>query len=121
MASNKRFTKFTMCRKSFWMFFLAGLSAMTLVPLFNSPSITIVGIALVGAFMATCAAARLRDMGCSAWYTPLVAIPLVAIYAGVTAGDHYQQNASFIEYRVLTASFVSMLASLTWLASFVVK
>jgi len=121
VSANKRFTNFTMCRTSFWMFFLAGLSAMTLAPLFNSTTVTVVGVLAAGSFMLFCAAARLRDMGCSAWYAPLVAIPLVAIYAGVTAGDHYEQRKSYIEYRVLATSFVSMVMSLTWLASSVVS
>jgi uncharacterized membrane protein YhaH (DUF805 family) len=103
------------------MFFLAGLSAMTLAPLFNSPTITVVGLMLAGAFVLLCAVARLRDMGCSGWYAPLVAIPLVAFYAGVTAGDHYQQRTTYIEYRVLATSFISMLLSLSWLASAVVR
>lgn len=121
MSENKRFRAFTMCRKSFWLYFLAGLSAMTLMPLFNSTAVTVVGIVLAGAFMLLCAAARLRDMGCSGWYAPFVAIPLVALYAGVTAGDHYEQRTTYIEYRVLATSFVSVVMSLTWIASSIVS
>jgi uncharacterized membrane protein YhaH (DUF805 family) len=121
VAEQKRFKKFTLCRTSFWLFFLAGLSAATLAPLFNDPVITIAGIVTAVLVMAMSAAARLRDMGCSAWYTPLAMIPLVAVYTGITAGDHYQQNPTFIEYRVLATSFVSVAVSLSWFASLVVR
>jgi uncharacterized membrane protein YhaH (DUF805 family) len=103
------------------MFFLAGLSAATLAPLFNDPLVTYGGIVLAIVVMAGTAAARLRDMGCSAWFTPLAVIPLVAFYAGITAGDHQYNQSTSVELHMLTTTFFSAVISLSWLASFVVR
>ncbi len=121
MATQKRFQQFTLRRTSFWLFFLAGLSTATLAPLFNDPLVTFGGIVLAIIVMATAAAARLRDMGCSAWFTPLAAIPLVAFYAGLTAGDDQRPQSASVELHMLTTTFFSAVISLSWLASFVVR
>ena len=121
MALQKRYNSFTLSRTPFWLFFLAGASAMTLAPLFNSHGITIAGILLAASAMAATAAARLRDMGCSAWFTPFVAIPLVALYAGLTASDEGQRHPAHVELRVLTTSFLSTLLPLSWMASLVIS
>ena len=121
MTTRKRFQRFTLTRTPFWLFFLAGLSAATLAPLFNDPTITYGGIVLAIMVMAGTAAARLRDMGCSAWFTPLAAIPLVAFYAGITAGDDYRSQSASVELHMLTTTFFSAMISLSWLTSFVVR
>ena len=121
MTTRKRYQRFTLRRTPFCLFFLAGLSAATLAPLFNDPLVTIGGIVLAIMVMAATAAARLRDMGCSAWYTPLAAIPLVAFYAGITAGDDQRSQTASVELHVLTTTFFSTVISLSWLASFVVR
>ena len=117
MATEKRFARFTLSRTQFWLFFLAGLSLLTLVPLFNDQAITAAGSVLAGLVMAASAAARLRDLGCSAWYTPLVAIPLVAVYAGMLASDQVQSRAEQVQTRMVTASFLSVALSLSWLVA----
>lgn len=117
MATQKRFTSFTLCRTQFWLFFLAGLSMMTLVPLFNNTAITVGGLLAAVLVMGVTAAARLRDLGCSAWYTPLIAIPLVAVYAGTMAADAPASRADQVQTRMVTASVFSVALSLSWLVA----
>lgn len=117
MQSRKRFNRFILRRTPFWLFFLAGVSALTLLPLFDDPLVAAVGATLAIIVMTASAAARLRDMGCSAWYTPLVAIPLVALYAGVSAGDHQHARSTHVHSRLLGASVFSAALSLSWLVA----
>jgi uncharacterized membrane protein YhaH (DUF805 family) len=117
LANQKRFQRFTLCRRQFWLFFLAGLSLTTLAPLFNDSVITVAGITLAVVVMALTAAARLRDMGCSAWYTPLVVVPLVALYTGIIAGEEKQQRAVDVKSRLVSTSVFSVALSLSWLVA----
>lgn len=121
MAATKRFSRFTLRRTPFWLFFLAGISALTLAPLFIEPlSVSVVaGLAIVTILASL--TARFRDIGCSAWYVPLAAIPLIAFYAGITASDDQLGHPGAIENSLLGTSLASFTMLASWAAYLVVK
>lgn len=121
MAATKRYGWFTLRRSPFWLFFLAGISILTLAPLFVDPLTVTATNCLAAAIIITTLAARFRDIGCSAWLTPLAAIPMIALFAGVTASDDQKEHPGAIEYRLLGTSLMSFLLITSWAAYMVVK
>lgn len=117
---EKRFSSFTLRRTPFWFFCLAGVSVTTLTPLFVSADIATALNCLAIAAVITMVAARFRDIGCSAWFTPLAVIPLIAIFAGVTASDDQAGHPGNIEYRVIGTTLASFTLFASWVAYLVV-
>lgn len=116
MATGKRYRTFTLRRTPFWLFFLAGISATTLTPLITEPELALAGTWLaVGVIVAT-VAARFRDIGCSAWFTPLALLPLIAILAGITASDDQDGHPGQIEYRVIGTTLASLTLLISWIS-----
>jgi len=121
MATDKRYTSFTMRRTPFWLFFLAGISALTLAPLFPDPlTVSAINCGAV-ALIAGSLVARFRDIGCSAWYALLAVIPLITVFAGTTQSDDQEGHPGAIENRVLGTSLASFTLMVSWVAYLVVK
>ena len=96
MKNTKRYDVFTLGRLPFWLFVSAGVAGMTLVPLFqNDTTIAAVFLASLTVIFASIAA-RLRDIGFSAWWAPLGIFPTVALWIGIKAGaaSHHSRSAS---------------------------
>lgn len=87
MIRQKRFKTFTLGRLPFSVFIVAGVSAMTLSPLFQSPLSAGIVLAMSMAVILTSLAARFRDVGISAWLSPLGLFPAVALLVGFAPGD----------------------------------
>jgi len=121
MAAPKRFGWFTLRRTPFWLFFLAGISTLTLAPLFIEPLSVAAVNCLAALIIFSTLAARLRDIGCSAWYTPLATIPLIAVFAGITASDDQDGHPGAIESRLLGTSLMSFVLVTSWAAYLVVQ
>lgn len=83
MKNTKRYDVFTLGRLPFWLFVSAGVAGISLVPLFQSDA-TIAAVFLASlAVIFASIAARLRDIGVSAWWTPLGIFPTAAIWIGI--------------------------------------
>ena len=86
MSMQKGFQTFTLRRLPFWVFFTAGVSGITLLPLFENEMSTGIVLVMSSAVILASLAARFRDVGLSAWLAPLGIIPVVALFVGFTPG-----------------------------------
>jgi hypothetical protein len=86
MTGQKRFQTFTLRRLPFWVFIAAGVSGITLAPLFENWAATAIVVVMSSAVILTSLAARFRDVGLSAWLAPLGLIPAVTFLVGFARG-----------------------------------
>lgn len=86
MTGQKRFQTFTLGRLPFWVFIAAGISGITLSPLFQNWMATGIVVVMSSAVILTSLAGRFRDVGLSAWLAPLGLIPAVTFLVGFARG-----------------------------------
>lgn len=87
MIGQKRFQNFTLGRAPFFVFFAAGISGITLSPLFQGRMASVAVLAISFAIMLTSLVARFRDVGLSAWLAPFGLFPGIALLVGFAPGD----------------------------------
>jgi uncharacterized membrane protein YjjP (DUF1212 family) len=116
MIGQKRFQTFTLRRLPFWVFVAAGVSGITLSPLFQNWMATAIVVVMSTAVILTSLAARFRDVGLSAWLAPLGLIPAVTIIVGFTRGDGVERPKAGDGHQFVYTVMFSLLSSGTWIA-----
>ena len=116
MIRQKRFQTFTLRRLPFWVFIAAGVSGITLSPLFQNWMATGVVVVMSSAVILTSLAARFRDVGLSAWLAPLGLIPAVMLIVGFTRGDGAEGPTARDGHQFVYTVMFSLMSSGTWIA-----
>ncbi|MCI0517721.1 MAG: DUF805 domain-containing protein [Woeseiaceae bacterium] len=116
MIRQKRFQSFTLRRLPFWVFLAAGVSGLTLSPLFQNWMATGIVVAMSSAVILTSLAARFRDVGLSAWLAPLAVIPAVALIVGFTRGDGVEGPKASDGHQFVHTVMFTLMSSGTWIA-----
>jgi uncharacterized membrane protein YhaH (DUF805 family) len=116
MIGQKRFTTFTLRRLPFWVFVVAGVSGITLAPLFQNWLATVIVVLMSSAVILTSLAARFRDIGLSAWLAPLGLFPPVALLVGFTPGDGIDEPKARDGHQFVHAVMFTLMSSGTWIA-----
>lgn len=116
MIGQKRFQTFTLGRLPFWVFVTAGVSGITLSPLFQNWLATGIVVAMSSAVILTSLAARFRDTGLSAWWAPLGLFPAVTLIVGFSRGDGVEETKARNGHQFVYTVMFSLMSSGTWIA-----